>query len=165
MCSLNDVSRSKRCPRFFLCFFFVSGRTLFYLCIAIYLYGDLAIYAAAVAKSLRDVACTYKPANSSQFSNANITDDLPCWENSLFTRIDAYRYTRFYYLFYILCCLPVWLNLSLNNVWTSLSGAQNKAHIYVTVVWSNWTLSVPKSIHRCVSYQFWWVVRGEEARA
>ena len=29
---------------------------LFYLCIATYLYGDLAIYAAAIPKSLRDVA-------------------------------------------------------------------------------------------------------------
>ena len=33
-----------------------GGRTLFYLCIAIYLYGDLAIYAAAVPKTLRDIA-------------------------------------------------------------------------------------------------------------
>jgi hypothetical protein len=68
----------------------IIGRTLFYLCIAIYLYGDLAIYAAAVSKSLRDVACTYRPANVSLM--ANFTDESPCWENSLFTRIDAYRY-------------------------------------------------------------------------
>ena len=40
-----------------------TGRNLFYLCLVIYLYGDLAIYGAAVAKSLRDVACTYKPPN------------------------------------------------------------------------------------------------------
>jgi len=71
--------------------YYSLGRTLFYLCIAIYLYGDLAIYAAAVAKSLRDVACTYKPGNYSQVTSANITDDLPCWEESPFTRIDAYR--------------------------------------------------------------------------
>ena len=31
------------------------GIFLFYLCMALYLYGDLAIYAAAVPKSLRDV--------------------------------------------------------------------------------------------------------------
>ena len=29
--------------------------TIFYICLALYLYGDLAIYAAAIAKSLRDV--------------------------------------------------------------------------------------------------------------
>lgn len=36
-------------------FFNDFGRLLFYLCIAIYLYGDLSIYSAAVAKTLRDV--------------------------------------------------------------------------------------------------------------
>ena len=34
-------------------FFSQTGRNMFYLC--------LAIYAAAIAKSIRDVACTYKP--------------------------------------------------------------------------------------------------------
>lgn len=36
-------------------FFNDIGRILFYICIAIYLYGDLSIYSAAVAKTLRDV--------------------------------------------------------------------------------------------------------------
>lgn len=36
-------------------FFNDTGRYLFFLCFAIYLYGDLSIYAAAVAKTLRDV--------------------------------------------------------------------------------------------------------------
>lgn len=36
-------------------FFNDTGRVLFFLCFAIYLYGDLSIYAAAVAKTLRDV--------------------------------------------------------------------------------------------------------------
>lgn len=36
-------------------FFNDLGRILFYLCIAIYLYGDLSIYSAAVSKTLRDV--------------------------------------------------------------------------------------------------------------
>ena len=52
---------------FWLCLFslhlFRKGRNMFYLCLVIYLYGDLAIYGAAVAKSLRDVACTFKPPN------------------------------------------------------------------------------------------------------
>ena len=65
-------------------------QTLFYLCITIYLYGDLAIYGAAVAKSLRDVACTFKPKpNASSF---NISDSEICWEgNKDVTRLDAYR--------------------------------------------------------------------------
>ena len=36
-------------------FFNKTGRIAFYLCLTIYLYGDLAIYGAAVAKSLRFV--------------------------------------------------------------------------------------------------------------
>ena len=65
--------------------------SLFYICITIYLYGDLAIYGAAVAKSLRDVACTYTPANTSR-SSGNISDEALCWQDTELTRIDAYRY-------------------------------------------------------------------------
>lgn len=36
-------------------FFNDVGRMLFYLCLAIYLYGDLSIYSAVVAKTVRDV--------------------------------------------------------------------------------------------------------------
>lgn len=36
-------------------FFNDFGRLLFYLCLAIYLYGDLSIYSAAVAKTIRDI--------------------------------------------------------------------------------------------------------------
>jgi branched-subunit amino acid transport protein AzlD len=72
-------------------FFNKAGRIAFYLCLTIYLYGDLAIYGAAVAKSLRDVACTYTPANLTRSSN-NISEDSPCWdEDSNLNRMDAYR--------------------------------------------------------------------------
>ncbi len=37
---------------------FQVGRFCFSLCIILYLYGDLAIYCTAVAKSLRDITCT-----------------------------------------------------------------------------------------------------------
>ena len=70
-------------------FFNKTGKTLFYICIIIYLYGDLAIYGAAVAKSLRDVACTYKPPNAS--SQFNISEGARCWEDEEVTRLDAYR--------------------------------------------------------------------------
>lgn len=36
-------------------FFNDVGRVLFFLCFAIYLYGDLSIYSAAVSRTLRDV--------------------------------------------------------------------------------------------------------------
>ncbi|XP_011639469.1 transmembrane protein 104 homolog isoform X1 [Pogonomyrmex barbatus] len=70
-------------------FFNKFGTTLFYLCFAVYLYGDLSIYSAAVAKSLADVACTYLPKNLT--CNDTIPDTEFCWEGSTFNRLDAYR--------------------------------------------------------------------------
>lgn len=37
-------------------FFSKTGVKLFYICITVYLYGDLSIYAAAISKSLRDIS-------------------------------------------------------------------------------------------------------------
>ena len=45
---------------------------MFYICMVIYLFGDLAIRGAAVAKSVRDEACTFKPPNMT--SSLNISD-------------------------------------------------------------------------------------------
>ena len=70
-------------------FFSRSGRNLFYICLVVYLYGDLAIYGAAVSKSVRDVACTYRPPNVT--SSANISDSELCWDWSDQSRMDAYR--------------------------------------------------------------------------
>jgi hypothetical protein len=70
-------------------FFNRFGTTLFYLCFAIYLYGDLSIYGAAVAKSLVDVACTYLPKNFT--CNDTIPDTEVCWEGGMFNRLDTYR--------------------------------------------------------------------------
>ncbi|XP_022095546.1 transmembrane protein 104-like isoform X2 [Acanthaster planci] len=66
-------------------FFNKIGVNLFYLCMAIYLYGDLAIYAVTVPTSLRNITCTYKPENSSAH------DDDPCWDGADITRINVYR--------------------------------------------------------------------------
>lgn len=71
-------------------FFNPLGRTLFYVCLVVYLYGDLAIYGAAVAKSLRDAVCNFRYDNSSGLGN--ITESSPCWTwNAALTRMDAYR--------------------------------------------------------------------------
>lgn len=70
-------------------FFNRFGTTLFYLCFAVYLYGDLSIYGAAVAKSLSDVACTYVPKNLT--CNDTIPDTEFCWEGPTLNRLDAYR--------------------------------------------------------------------------
>lgn len=51
-------------------FFSKFGLRLFYFCIVLYLYGDLAIYAAAVPKSLTKVACgSWNETDSTQSNN------------------------------------------------------------------------------------------------
>ncbi|XP_061398465.1 transmembrane protein 104 homolog [Musca vetustissima] len=91
-------------------FFNDIGRVLFYLCISIYLYGDLSIYSAAVAKSLRDLFCDHQNAttpsnytsldfelessswNLSAANNETDEDAIKlCWQNHTLTRLNVYR--------------------------------------------------------------------------
>merc|ERR1711874_674596 len=63
------------------------GRLLFSICMIAYLYGDLAIYCTAVAKSLRDVSCTFNPPNNT----ASITSS-PCWATTeSLSKSDMYK--------------------------------------------------------------------------
>ncbi|XP_053308883.1 transmembrane protein 104 [Spea bombifrons] len=69
-------------------FFNKVGVNLFYLCIIIYLYGDLAIYATAVPLSLVQVTCFSENGScGTQTGERNDTDS--CW--GPIRRIDAYR--------------------------------------------------------------------------
>ncbi|KAH8406411.1 hypothetical protein KR222_005844, partial [Zaprionus bogoriensis] len=85
-------------------FFNSPGRILFYLCLIVYLYGDLCIYSAAVATSLRDVVCDRE--NSSINSNISmfgskafyyVPEDLTCnercdcWSGYTISRLAMYR--------------------------------------------------------------------------
>lgn len=69
-------------------FFNHIGRVFFYVSISVYLFGDLAIYSAAVAKSMKDIICT-------KTNTSNITDAADgmtlCWEEHSLTRFDVYR--------------------------------------------------------------------------
>lgn len=69
-------------------FFTQTGSMLFYLCIAIYLYGDLSIYSAAVSNTLRDVMCD---KNITISDNATAESVELCWSTGIFTRFDVYR--------------------------------------------------------------------------
>ncbi|XP_072168071.1 transmembrane protein 104-like [Diadema setosum] len=64
-------------------FFSRGGQVLFYVCIIIYLYGDLAIYAVAVPLSLRNITCTS--------SAGNLSDNDECWSGVSISRMNAYR--------------------------------------------------------------------------
>ncbi|XP_063077475.1 transmembrane protein 104 [Engraulis encrasicolus] len=67
-------------------FFNKVGVNMFYICIIVYLYGDLAIYAAAVPMSLMEVACGNQSCSAGTLSY-NDTDS--CW--GPIRRKDAYR--------------------------------------------------------------------------
>ncbi|XP_059991182.1 transmembrane protein 104 isoform X3 [Lagenorhynchus albirostris] len=71
-------------------FFNKVGVNLFYFCIIIYLYGDLAIYAAAVPFSLMQVTCSAVGNDSCGVeAEAKYNDTDPCW--GPLHRVDAYR--------------------------------------------------------------------------
>ena len=65
------------------------------MCIAAYLFGDLAIYITAVSKSLRDVSCGGSGSGntSNSGSNSSIPDiNDPCWTtNPQLSRSDVYK--------------------------------------------------------------------------
>ena len=64
----------------------ICSRLVFNICMIAYLYGDLAIYCTAVAKSLRDVSCPFTAANTSQPSTTE-----PCWRESGLSKADVYK--------------------------------------------------------------------------
>ncbi|XP_026859154.2 transmembrane protein 104 [Electrophorus electricus] len=67
-------------------FFNKVGVNMFYICIIVYLYGDLAIYAAAVPMSLMEVACGNHSCNT---GSLKCNDTESCW--GPVKRKDAYR--------------------------------------------------------------------------
>ncbi|XP_039598615.1 transmembrane protein 104-like, partial [Polypterus senegalus] len=68
-------------------FFNKVGVNLFYICLIVYLYGDLAIYAAAVPMSLMEVACGNHSCSAGSSFKHNDTEQ--CW--GTVKRQDAYR--------------------------------------------------------------------------
>ena len=71
-------------------FFNKFGLVLFYISMILYLYGDLAIYDAAVPKSLRDTTCTFYQ-NSSSNGTQKLSESDPCWPSVNLSRLNVYR--------------------------------------------------------------------------
>jgi len=67
------------------------GLILFYICLCLYLYGDLTIYSAAVAKSLVDASC-------SGGLNASVSEK--CWESINLSRESMYQVYLFWFLIF-----------------------------------------------------------------
>ncbi|GAB1600663.1 transmembrane protein 104-like [Argonauta hians] len=80
-CTFYNITERVEMGHMASMFFGKVGVILFYVCMIIYLYGDLAIYGAAVPKSLRNLACTLNSTN----------DDDACWPGSDISRKNAYR--------------------------------------------------------------------------
>ncbi|KAF6773683.1 hypothetical protein AHF37_07587 [Paragonimus kellicotti] len=80
-----DILQKFEIGQMFRLYFGRIGNILFYLNICIYLYGDLAIYAAGVPKSLRNVVCT------AAINNTVLHDSDLCWDFSSLSRSDVYR--------------------------------------------------------------------------
>ncbi|XP_062534081.1 transmembrane protein 104 homolog [Armigeres subalbatus] len=120
-------------------FFGRVGRFLFYFCLAVYLYGDLSIYSAAVAKSLRDVLCAYNHS-----SNATDSDDfnLPCWEDSLFSRFDIYR-----------LCLMVFIGILGPFVFFNVQKTKYLQLVTVMFRWLAFSVMISIAIHRIFAQQ------------
>ncbi|XP_055606067.1 transmembrane protein 104 homolog [Uranotaenia lowii] len=118
-------------------FFGRVGRFLFYFCLAVYLYGDLSIYSAAVAKSLRDVICAHNHSASAMDS-----DDwsLRCWEESSLSRFDIYR-----------ICLVVFIGIL--GPFTFFNVQKTKYLQLITVLfrWLAFSVMISIAIHRLFS--------------
>ena len=87
-------------------FFKKCGVIVFYLFIIVYLYGDLAIYAAAVPKSLRDVICNYNPNNATlNITNLLLNESMPCFKDDEdgLNRFEVYQIAL---TVFFLCMLP-----------------------------------------------------------
>ncbi|KAK7805357.1 hypothetical protein U0070_027196, partial [Myodes glareolus] len=92
-------------------FFNKVGVNLFYFCIIIYLYGDLAIYAAAVPLSLMQVTCSVSGNDSCGVdTDTKYNDTDLCW--GPLRRVDAYRI----YLHPLVLSAPTWFFSALGMI-------------------------------------------------
>lgn len=67
-------------------YFSKLGCTLFYIALCVYLYGDLAIYVAAISGTVSDIICHTDVNNTNDF-------DIPCWKDHETPKLEVYRFT------------------------------------------------------------------------
>lgn len=120
-------------------FFGRIGRFLFYFCLVIYLYGDLSIYSAAVAKSLRDVICAHNLS-----ANATDSDDVVsrCWEDSVLSRYDVYR-----------LCLVVFIGILGPFVFFNVQKTKYLQLVTVLFRWLAFSIMISIAVHRLFAQQ------------
>lgn len=107
-------------------------RLLTFLCLITYLFGDLSIYCAVVAKTLSHVVCTNRPENDS--CNKTIPDDTPCWSGYQLSRISAYRI--FVCIFVLLLGPFAFFNLQKTKFLQILTSAMRWIAFIIMISWS-----------------------------
>ncbi|KAF7256045.1 hypothetical protein EG68_06415 [Paragonimus skrjabini miyazakii] len=128
-----DILQKFEIGQMFRLYFGRIGNILFYLNICIYLYGDLAIYAAGVPKSLRNVVCT------ATINRTVLHDSDLCWDFSSLSRSDVYR---IFVICFAACMLPFLFFHVTRSRWLQL---------FTTVIrWISFILMVCLAIDRAV---------------
>lgn len=120
------------------------SRVVVVVCLITYLFGDLSIYCAVIARTLAHTTCS-RPANAS--CNATVPDTELCWEDLLLTRLDMYRIYVGIVVF-VLCPL-VFMNLQKTKWLQMVTTCMRWAAFGVMIVWSIQKLAVqgPQGTH------------------
>jgi len=85
-------------------FFNKIGLNAFYIIIIVYLYGDLAIYAAAVPKSVRDVVCSYDPNNVTSNATTPLSESMRCFNNN--PTLSRFHVYQIFLTVFFICMAP-----------------------------------------------------------
>lgn len=115
-------------------FFPAAGSLAFYVCIAVYLYGDLSIYSAAVSTTLRDVICD---RNNTQ--DASNDTEVLCWEGKYATRFDIYR-----------ICLIFFTTLMSPWVFFNVSKTKYLQFMTMSLRWASFAIMISIACYRII---------------
>lgn len=89
-------------------FFSSFGTMAFFVCISVYLFGDMSIYSAVVSSTMRDIICDDNITHNVTINTTEL--ELPCWVGYEITRFHAYRICQ---VTFTLCMAPwIFFNLS-----------------------------------------------------
>lgn len=121
-------------------FFSPVGSMMFYVCIAIYLYGDLSIYSAAVSTTLRDIICDRNVTNGTSTPNASVILEEPCWSGRYATRFDVYR-----------ICLIFFSTLMSPWVFFNVSKTKYLQFVTMSFRWASFLIMITIACFRIIS--------------
>lgn len=120
-------------------FFSPLGAMAVYLCMAVYLFGDLSIYCAALSTTLRDVICDQNSTNMTGLNDTYLMN-LPCWnDGSTATRFDVYR-----------CCLAIFFALLSPWVFFNVSKTKYLQFMTLSFRWISFAVMIFIACHRII---------------